>query len=208
MLGTTFAPQTSLQERSRLPVLSSGTQISALELCCLLACGALGMFVVGAFHQLRIPVPGHAILRGALPMALGLALVPRRSSGLIMTIGAGLTAWLMNSFGVGRFPQAAVVSVLALGPIVDLALLGRAQSWGLYVRLAAAGAAANALAFATKMLMLKLGIDTGSGGNFALFGWVAFLSFIFFGALAGLISVAACFRAPPRGYPGDDMRRN
>jgi hypothetical protein len=199
-----FAAKPNLRSASRLPRLSSATGISFVELACLLACGAFGMFAVGAFHQLRLPFPGHAILRGALPMGLGLSLVPRYSAGVVMSIGAGLTAGIMSWAGIGRFPQAAVLSVLALGPVFDLAFVGRADRWMLYIRFALAGAAANLLAYLVKIAMLQLNVETGSGGNFVNFGWFSFASFIFFGTAAGLVSAAVWFRF----RVNDDLRRN
>src|SRR5262245_40285710 len=103
MLGTTFAPQTSLRDSSRVPVLSRAAGISAAELACLLVCGALAALAVGFLH-VSLRVPGHAILRGAIPMAMGLALVPRRWAGFIMAISAGITASAMNAVQIGTFP--------------------------------------------------------------------------------------------------------
>jgi hypothetical protein len=199
-----FATKPNLRSASRLPRLSSASGISFAELACLLACGAFGMFAVGAFHQLRLPFPGHAILRGAVPMGLGLALVPRYSAGVVMSIGAGITAGIMSWAGIGRFPHAAVLSVLALGPVLDLAFLSRAEGWRLYARFTAAGAVANLLAYFAKIAMLQLDIDTGSGGNFASLGWISLASFVIFGALAGLVSAAIWFRV----RVDDDLRRN
>jgi hypothetical protein len=199
-----FAAKPNLRSASRLPSLWQQARVSILELACLLACGALGMFAVGALHQMRIPVPGNAILRGTLPMAFGLALVPRRSAGLVMTIGAGLTAATMSWIGIGRFPFAAMLSVLALGPLLDLALAGGAKSWRLYARFAVAGASANLLAYAAKIAALQFGVSTGSEGNFASFGWVGFVLFVLFGAAAGFVSAAIWFRTRVH----DDLRRN
>jgi hypothetical protein len=188
-----FATKPTLRAASRtaLPILGS---VTIIDIACLLACGAAGMFAVGMLHQLRVQLPGHAILRGALPMALGLSLVPRRSAGVVMSLGAGLTAAIMIWGGFGRFPNAAALSVLALGPVIDLAMSGDVRGWRLYRRLTLAGAAANLLAFAFKVAMLRLGWDTVSGGNFANFLGTALVSFIFCGALAGLLSAAVCFR--------------
>ena len=75
-----FATRSNLRTASRLPTLSSEAKVSAAELATLLACGALAALAIGLLH-LQFRVPGHAILRAVLPMAFGLALVPRRSAG-------------------------------------------------------------------------------------------------------------------------------
>jgi hypothetical protein len=202
MLAAAFAPQSGLRDSSRLRAISHSTGISAAELASLFACGVLAALAVGFVHP-SLRVPGHAILRGAIPMAMGLALVPRRLSGLVMAIGAGITAAAMSFAHVGTFPATSMVSVLALGPVLDLALLGRSAGWRLYLRFAAAGAVANLLAFALKLAGFKLGIEMaggggGGGGQLMNFGSFAIVSFLLCGALAGLISAAIWFRASRR----------
>ena len=154
MLAAVFAPQIGLKDSSRLPSLSRTAAITAAELACLLLCGALAALAVGLFH-LQLRIPGHAILRGAFPMAMGLALVPRRGAGMMMAIAAGITATVMSAAQVGIFPATSMLSVLALGPILDLALLGPSTGWKLYARFAAAGAVANLLAFGLKLAGLR-----------------------------------------------------
>src|SRR3954454_22912622 len=140
-----FATKPSLGTASRWPCMSRASRISAKEIACLLACGALAVLLVGFVH-IPLRMPGHAILNGVLPMSLGMALVARRSGGIVMAIGAALTAIAMNSAGLGRFQPAAVLSIIALGPVLDVATAGRPQGWLLYARFAAAGAIANLLA--------------------------------------------------------------
>src|SRR6476660_8387851 len=120
MLANTFAQQLSLRDSSRVPSISRAAGISVAELACLLACGALAAAAVGLLH-LSVRVPGHAILRGTLPMATGLAFVPRRWAGIITSIGAGVTATAMSAGQIGSFQSTAMLSVLALGPVLDLA---------------------------------------------------------------------------------------
>src|SRR5947208_2173071 len=118
MLADAFATQPSLRQSSRLPALSRTSAISIPEIVCLLACGALAAAAIGFVH-LSLRVPGHAILRAALPMSMGLALVPRRFAGIIMAFGAGITATAMSAAQLGTFPPTAMLSVLALGPAID-----------------------------------------------------------------------------------------
>src|SRR5262245_58789684 len=96
MFATAFAQKSSLRDSSRVPVISRAAGISTAELACLLACGALASAAVGFVH-LSLRAPGHAILRGVLPMSLGFALVPRRWAGIVMSIGAGISAISMSA---------------------------------------------------------------------------------------------------------------
>ncbi len=205
MPSTVFSTQRELRDSSRLPSISRTTSISAAEWACLFLCGALAALAVGLLH-LQLRVPGHAILRGALPMAMGFALVPRRLSGLVMAISAGVTATAMSAAQVGIFPATSMLSVLALGPILDLALLGQAIGWRLYARFTAAGATANLLAYTLKIAGFKLAIEVtgggggggGGGGQMLNYGAYAFASFLLCGALAGLISAVVWFRSSQR----------
>src|SRR5262245_41044105 len=133
MLGSTFAEKMSLRGSSRVPPISRSESISVTELACLLASGALAAAAVGLLH-LSLRLPGHAILRGTLPMAMGLALVPRRWAGVVMSVGAAMTSVVMTTGGIGGFPATSMLSVLALGPILDIALLGRSKGCRLYLR--------------------------------------------------------------------------
>jgi hypothetical protein len=202
-----FATKQNMQIASRFPAVRGATTISIAEIVLLVACGALSAAAVGLVH-LRIGLPGHAILRATLPMALGLALVPRRSAGAIMATGAALGSAIMSASHIGFFPPAALFSILALGPVIDIALLGKPQGWGLYGRFALAGAAANLLAYVVKVSTVQLGLDAATGRHFTAFGWMALVSFVLCGALAGLISAAACFRLPPKEHSTNDLRRD
>jgi hypothetical protein len=199
-----FAAKPSLRTASRLPNLSRATHISAKEIACLFACGALAVLLVGFVH-IPLRMPGHAILNGVLPMSLGMALVPRRSGGIVMAMGAGLTAAAMSWAGFGRFQPAAVVSVLALGPVLDVATARCPQGWLLYARFATAGAIANLLAFALRVGTSLLGWDLPGSHQFAAFWSVALLSFILCGAAAGLVSAFIWFRVR---VDHDDLRRD
>jgi hypothetical protein len=199
-----FAAKTSLRSASRLPNLSHTADVSAKEIACLLACGALAVLLVGLVH-IPLRMPGHAILNGVLPMSLGMAIVPRRSGGIIMAMGAGLAAAAMSWGGFGRFQPAAVLSILALGPVLDVATAGRPQGWLLYVRFASAGAIANLLAFALRFGTSLYGWDLPGSRQFATFWSIALLSFILCGAAAGLLSAVISFRLR---VDHDDLRRD
>lgn len=206
-----FASKPTLRTASRLPALSDEMRISAAEFACLVACGMLAAVAIGFGNRIITGIPGHAILRGVLPIALGMALVPRRSAGITMSLSAGLTAAVMNWQGIGRFQPAAVLGVVLLGPVLDAVLAGRPQGWRLYARFIFAGAIANLLAFATRFGMAYVGWQAGGGGGggggggrvFLSFWTWALGSFILCGAIAGLISAVAWFRL----RVADDLRR-
>jgi len=190
-----FSANQELRLASRLPAVNSSMRISATELICLLACGAMTALAAGFLHM-SLRIPGHAILRGVLPMAVGMALVPRWSSGMLMSIGAGVTAAGMSLAGVGRFPPASLIGILALGPVLDFALLGAVRGWRLYARFALAGAIANLIAFAARFVISIAGLQLAGGRQFQEFWSVALVSFILCGTLAGLINAVICFRSP------------
>lgn len=209
-----FSPATNLRQASRLPALApSDERVSALEIGLLLGCGALAALAVCLLH-LSFRVPGHAILRAVFPMAAGIALVPRRSAGLVMTAGAVLTTALLRFGNFGEIQSAAFVSLVALGPMLDVALAGAPLGWRLYARFAIAGAAANLLAFAARFLLAFLlrhgGSGNGAGGglggglggghDFLSFWPLALLSFALCGAVAGILSASVWFRLSPSPF--------
>jgi hypothetical protein len=193
-----LSPAANLKRSSRLPELvSSSDRISWLEIAALAACGALAALAVFAIH-LSWRVPGHAILRAVFPMAAGLAVVPRRSAGLVMTISAAITGGVLHWGHFGEIQPAALASLLALGPMLDLATLGAPVGWRLYSRFVAAGLAANLVAFTTRTTMTTLGYETPGSHQMERLGWLVPASFLLCGAVAGLVSAIAWFRLRSR----------
>lgn len=214
-----FAKATNLEQASRLGRLgTTSDSITTRELALLLGCGVLAAMAV-ALITVPLRVPGHAILRAALPMVAGLALVPRRSAGGVMSLGA-LAAVAVFYFGsIGNLQAAAVTGMLALGPAIDVALRGEPTGWRLYLRLAIAGVIANLLAWGVRMMAALLfagpgsgmggggGMGMGSGGgralahNFFEFWPIALGTFALCGAIAGLASAAVWFKARSGNNP-------
>jgi hypothetical protein len=122
---------------------------------------------------------------------------------MVMSFGAGVTAAAMSVGHLGFFPPAALLSILVLGPALDVALLGKPQGWRLYARFIVAGAAANLLAFAAKVVVVALGGEMRGSRHFMDFWSTALVWFVFWGAVAGLVSAAICFRL----RADDDLRR-
>jgi hypothetical protein len=198
-----FAAKTNLRSASRLPGLATDAGVSAAEVGCLLACGAAAALAVGLVHQ-SFGVPGIAILRGLVPLALGFALVPRRSAGTVMSAGAAATAAMMTAGHVGEFQVPALVGTLSLGPVLDFVLAGQPRGWRLYARFAMAGILANLLAFSTKIVAVYFGWHLPGGGRVTQFWSLGAVSFILCGALAGVISAVVWFRV----RVADDLRRS
>jgi hypothetical protein len=166
------------------PVDETDGTISAMEVVVLIVLG-VGSAVASAMMKLGLGIPGHNILRVVLPMALGLALVPRRGSASIMNlsgVAGGGVFWLAGARGMG---VGAMTSLGLTGFLMDLALVGARSGRAVYVRLALAGLAANMLAFAAKAFSEQ-----------RLTEWLprAIVSYPVCGILAGLIGAAACFR--------------
>ncbi len=121
----------------------------------------------------------------------------------MISIAAAMTATAMLWGSFGRFPPAATLSILALGPMLDIASSGGAEGWRLYLRFAVAGAAANFFAFGLRATTSLLGWDLADSRQFMTFWSLALLSFLLCGAAAGLVSAAIWFRL----RVDDDLRR-
>jgi hypothetical protein len=205
---------------------SPGARISTTELVALVDLGIIAALAA----SVPIPwfrIPGHAILRGTLPLILGVSLVPRRTSGSIMSLAAAATCLVMRGVGTGVPNPAAWVGLLCLGPAVDVALSGAKAGWTLYLRFAMAGMAASVAAFAVRIAMGPVGAvamtaagagrgrtwapGSGMGGGGMGGGrgvglgapiedfWLpALASFALCGAIAGFLCAAIWFRARPR----------
>jgi hypothetical protein len=197
-----FAPQSVLANQSRVGWRTpTASGISVLDLALLMGCGLLAAATV-AFLDLDLRVPGNAILRGVLPLSLGMALVPRRGAGLVMggsaLAGLGVFALLGRGPGMG-----ASTSLVLTGPLLDLAAARARSGWRLYVAFGLAGLGANLGAF-----LVRGGgkaVSLGGGGRL-LSDWltVAPLTYAACGLAAGLISAAVFFRTTARPQRGEE----
>ncbi len=178
--------------------------ITLLEVAALVGCGVLAVIAVAAWSP-PLRMPGHAILRCALPMAAGLALVPRQHAGGLMSAGALLAAAVIHFVSVGTLQPAALASVLALGPAIDVALREEPTGRRLHARFALAGAMANLLAwgvrFGAALWFGSAGGNRVAGHGFLEFPLIALVSFMCCGALAGLLGAALWFKAGPAVEP-------
>jgi hypothetical protein len=171
--------------------------MTGAELSTLVAAGALAAAAV-AFMQLDLRVPGHSILRATLPIVLGVALVPRRFAGTIAGLAAAGSVVTFLVTGVAHFQIAAFTSLVAIGPAIDVATSGSGVGGRtLYLRFAAAGLAANMLAFAARWGAIWLGFDTLRGQSWQQFTLLPIVSYAACGIVAGLICGVICFRNTP-----------
>ncbi len=85
VLDGCFAVRGGVLAASRMPSLTrAGHRVSAAEMLLLLLCGCAAASAV-AYVKLGLRIPGHVIVLTALPMALGMALAPRRMAGSVMS---------------------------------------------------------------------------------------------------------------------------
>jgi len=167
--------------------------ISASEMAILICCGALSASAV-SFIRLGMRLPGHAIVLAMLPMALGLALAPRRLSGFIMSAGAFSTASVFGLLGIVHPGAGSFVSLCLLGPVMDLALARFRSGWWLYFGMILAGVATNLLALFSRSTSKLLGLDFAGTRPFGTWWTQAIVTYSLCGAVAGLIGAICFFR--------------
>jgi hypothetical protein len=167
--------------------------------------GGIGVLAAASttFLDFGLRVPGHAILRAIFPMAMGLALVPRRGAGIAMgavAMGALGLFWLLPGWkgpGVG-----ASVSLLATGPMLDLVVRRELAGRRLYLAFALAGCFSNILALFARGATKWLQADALSARPFAVWAPEAVVTYLLCGLIAGAVSGAIWFCAhPPTDNP-------
>ncbi len=205
MLKSVLTVHEGLAGTARLRSLSRpGERISALEFGLLVLLG-LAAAAISGFVKLNLGIPGHNILRVIFPMALGLAVVPRRGAATIMGLSGSAGAAMFLLGGARGFGAGAVTSLVLTGFLLDLALARARRGPSLYVRLVLAGLAANLAAF-----LVRGGSKALEGGfpGLPLELWwpKAVATYAACGALAGLLSAAVWFRfaAHGRGHCDDE----
>ncbi len=196
-----FAVRRGVLAASRLPSIARvGDRITIAELLLLVLCGSAAAVAIG-YVRLGLRIPGHVIVLAALPMALGLALAPRRMAGSIMSAGAFATSSLLATFAGARYGGGSFVSLCLLGPMMDVALAGTRRAWRLYLGLVLAGVAANLLALASRSGGKLLGLDLPGARPFATWWSQALLTYTLSGAVAGLLAALFWFRLRERRLP-------
>ena len=166
--------------------------VSVAEIGSLLALG-IATAVLAAYVKPSLGVPGSNILFVVLPVATGLALVPRHGTGSLIGLAATSSAGLFCIMGA-RVGLGALTSLALTGVLIDVALHRARSGRGIYIRLMAAGLAANTAAFLIKAGS-KLLLGPGLSGKPLAFWWQhALLTYAVCGLLAGAIGAAVWFR--------------
>lgn len=204
MFSTILAAHEGLGVSHRFPAVSrSAERISAVELGTLFLLGS-GAAALSVFLNLSLGIPGHNVIRVIFPMVLGLALVPRQGAGSVMGLSGLASAAVFSVAGARGIGAGAMTSLALTGVVLDLALLGARNGRSVYLRLAAAGVAANMVAF-----LMRGGVKMFTGGKvgavpFAVWWPKAVITYPVCGAVAGLICAAVLFRATAGGKPESD----
>ena len=183
-----------LADSSRLPVLAQPAgQLQLAEIAWLLGAG-IAATCASAFLDFGLRIPGHAIIRAVFPMALGLAVAPRRMAGTVMGTGALASALVIQMTGTRGIGFGALTSLALVGPLLDLALWRAGRGWRLYLGFALAGLAGNLAALAVRSGVKLAGWESLGKRPFAEWFPQALLTYTVCGVLAGLLSAWICFR--------------
>jgi hypothetical protein len=192
MVNDWFVVHDGLLGAGRLPSLArTRERVSAAEWLLLLACGAAAAGIVG-FLKLSLRIPGHSIVLAALPMVFGMSLAPRRLAGSVMSAGALGSTWLLSAAGAD-YGAGATVSLLLLGPMMDVALSRVQSGRRLYAALVLSGVATNLLALGSRAGAKVLGLDLAGARPFDSWWLQASLTYTLSGAVAGLLGALCWF---------------
>ncbi len=141
-----MAHPSRLRSPAGLPISVPWWEIAVLAISGAIAAASVGLV------ELRLRIPGHSILHAVLPMALGLALAPRRYAGTGMSLAAIATASGLQWAGHGEFGAGSWTSLACMGPALDTMLGSRwGQHWPAFA-VAVAGLLANGCAFVAKSI--------------------------------------------------------
>jgi hypothetical protein len=205
MRTAALSVHSELAHGTRLPLLvHRGQRLNMAEVLFLVGAG-IAAGLATAFFEWRLRIPGHAILRAVFPMALGLAVVPRRMGGSLMGFSAAGSAALLQATGAAAVGLGAMTSLAVVGPLLDAALWRAPRGWRLYAGFALAGLGANLAALGFRALAKAIGLDHVAARPLAEWWLHATVSYAVCGGLAGLMSAAVCFRfADPASAGAED----
>lgn len=178
------------------------------EVFVVLVCGAVSAALV-LLVEIKLQMPGHAILRALFVMSFGMAIVPRPGAGTLMGFGAMATAALCGQWGLGKEGLGSLAGLCLTGPCLDLAASFVRKGFSLYLALPGAGLLANLLAFGIQYSDKVwhwtgrghsggggTGGGSGGGSGRGLAAWLsmAVWTYPLLGILAGLFSTFVWFR--------------
>jgi len=143
--------------------------------------------------KLSIGIPGHAIIKVMIPMALGLSLAPARSAGSIMGISGLITAFIGQTLTEGPGTRTgAYTSLVCTGVLMDFTLYFANTGWKLYTGLMVSGLIANLIALYVRSgfkSFLKINIF-----DFNTWFQTAAFTYPICGLLAGLLCALLVFK--------------
>jgi hypothetical protein len=194
------APVGNASRLQPAPWSSTRDTIRVVETALLVTCGIAAACAV-LLLEFKWRLPGHAILRAVFPMALGMAMVPRRGVGTVIGLSVLATTAVILGGGWGEKGVGSLTSLLLIGPLIDLSSRWSTSGKRVYLALMSAGVVANLLAMTMQVIAKSMG--WGGGGGKSLSAWLplAAMTYPTFGIVAGLVSATALFKwrdPPPR----------
>jgi len=196
MRGASFPVHAGLASRSRV---AAGRQSTATAALAILVTAGAAAAVCVVCVDLKLRIPGHAILRAVFPMAIGFALAPRRQGGTVMGISAVATALLLSGVGGFKLGTGSLTSLALIGPCLDVCLRRIGTGWKLYGAFAAAGLVCNLGALTIRAATKFGGLDALTARPFATWWLQAVGTYTACGIVAGLVSAAVWFRLSSKG---------
>lgn len=181
-------------DSSRLSIISrSQSSLQIREYLLIIGMGVITGFIV-QYVNFHLKIPGHAILKSVLPISIGTAIVPRKSTGTMIAMVGLFTLLLLRVAHGTMTGTGALTSLAATGIFIDIAKNIGQSGWRLSMAFVIAGLSSNMLAF----------IVRGSWrfwlqNSFEFYGWMstAEITYPTCGVLAGLLSSLLLFRMTP-----------
>lgn len=189
-----------MSRRSATAVSSAVPDVGVAGLLILGVCGGIAAAAVGLL-KLRLGIPGSSIVLAALPIALGVSLIPHRLAGSLMSVGALGTAWLLSAGGAGSYGPGSLVSLCLLGPMMDLVWRVARSGRRIYASLVFAGVASNLLALGSRAAAKLVGLDGADARPFDSWWMQAAITYTLSGVVAGLIGAVCWFQFRDRSTP-------
>jgi hypothetical protein len=180
-------------EASRLrPAVRGGERATWVELATLIGLGICAAFA-STVLDLKLRIPGHAILRAIVPISLGLALVPRRGAGSVITAAALLALAALRAGGISRGGSGALTSLALSGLLLDLAAHRVRPGWRLYLGFTLAGLVTNLAALTVRAGTKALGWEHAGSRQLPEWWPEAVGTYAACGIVAGLLSALLWF---------------
>jgi hypothetical protein len=115
-----------------------------------------------------------------------------------MSAGAVSTAWLLTATGGASFGSGSSVSLLLIGPMMDVAVRHARSGWRVYAALVLSGVATNLLALGSRAAFKVLGLDLAGARPFDSWWLQASVTYTLSGLVAGLVGAFCWFHFKDR----------